>query len=231
MIGALLVLVLFFAISAFLDETGEVIFYSTIFMIVSVLCKIVHFFYMAARHTCKGDSCSEENHATWKLLSSIGVLNPEVNPLKSLDFIIKFNPGESNNFCAVDYSQDYMNLNSGLWQTCVSDISIFYDSKTIPDNCQGGVLAITTNLVVRLNKRNFSEQVILDKFFFQKLLPLPPEHIEVSDIEHKKNDHKTWFTINSSQKVIKVFVDSYLGAPSTFCSGQICITLLFRKLK
>lgn len=222
--------ILFFTVSALFANNAfeELIALSCVLAFLGIL-KLFSKLYMASKHHCQGDKCSEENHLTWRLLSSVGILNPDVNPLKSLDFIIQFMPKENNNICSLEYSQHYMNLSSGLWQVCVSDISIFYDSDSVPTNCHGGVLAVKTNLVLSTNERGYSQQVILDKFYFQKLTA--GTLVDLNDIEFKKNENKTWFTINSNQKIIKVTIDSYLGSPSTLCSGKICVTLLFRKLK
>lgn len=222
------VLLLFTICALFNSALEDFIFFLSAFVVLGLI-KVLKKIYMASRHLCQGEKCSEDNHLTWKLLSSVGVLNPEVNPLKSLDFIVQFTPTGTNNICSLEYSQHYMNLSSGLWQVCVSDISIFYDKQSIPTNCHGGVLAVKSNLVLSTNERGFSQQVILDKFFFQKLPG--GTLVDLNDIEFKKNENKTWFTINSNQKIIKVTIDSYLGSPSTLCSGKICVTLLFRKLK
>lgn len=218
-----------FTLCAYFNSAYEDLFFSVTIVSAVGFIHIALKIYMATRHHCQGETCTDSNHLTWKLLNSVGILNPEVNPLKSLDFVIQFNPTKTNNLCSLEYSLNYMNLNVGLWQVCVSDISIFYDAETIPANCQGGVLAIKSNLVLNTNELGFGQQVILDKFYFQKLVS--GSHIGLSDIEFKKIENKTWFTINSNQKIIKVTVDTYLGSPSTLCSGKVCITLLFRKLK
>lgn len=217
--------VLFLVIVSFLEESF--IFPLFICVALGVLFKTVQVIYMASKHVCNKTDCTESNHLTWKILNSVGILNPEVNPLKSINFVIHFDPTKDENTSSYTCNHDYMNLSLGVWQVCVADISISYNTKRIPENCQGGILAVRSNIVLGLNSENFSEEVILDKFYFQKLKESP----NAIDIEYLKNDNKTWFTINSCQKNIKLTIVSFVGFPSSFCSAEIVVNLLFRKLK
>lgn len=224
--NVLLTISVFFVIASFLEDSFFFILILGFILTVSACFKFFSHLSMASKHVCNQERCSEENHLTWKILSSVGILNPEINPVKSLNFLIDFVPTNHENICTLQYSNDYMNLSVGVWQVCVADISIIYNSANLPEVCQGGILAIKSNVVLGLNESNFSTEVILDKFYFQRLRV---DHN--SDIEYIKNDNKTWYTVNCTQRLIKVSVESFIGSPSTFCTGQIVVHLLFRKLK
>lgn len=198
---------------------------------ISCICVTLFLFlnWMASlRHThdCSGSSCSHESHSSLaNFLPIAGLFQPEVNPVRSLCFVIQFDPHKTPCFASVDYNTSYLQLFKGVWQLRVSDVCVYYNNAKKGLETDPAILAIRSNLCQTLNVRNINESLCLDKIFYKSTLA------EGTQFDLIKNSEATWFTVNNPNTTITVSVETFFADSKNLAMSNIAVTLLFRKIK